>query len=74
LIIITYFDKITFMSQVNPASFFAEVKAELLKVTWPTKEQITRLTGVVVLISVIVGLYVGGLDFIFTKIIEIILK
>jgi len=62
------------MPQINPAKFLAEVKTELLKVTWPTKNEVIRLTGVVIVISLIVGLFVGGLDFIFTKLVEIILK
>lgn len=62
------------MPQVNPAKFITEVKAELLKVTWPTKEQVIRLTTVVIVISLIVGVFVGGLDFIFTKLIELIVK
>ena len=68
------FGKIHFMPQFNPVKFLGEVKTELLKVTWPTKEEVIRLTAVVILISLIVGLFVGGLDFIFTKGIEIILK
>ncbi len=52
----------------------SEVKGELTKVTWPTKSQVIRLTGVVIVISLIVALYVGGLDFTFTKIIELILR
>ncbi len=60
------------MPQVNPARFFSEVKAELLKVTWPTKDEVTRLTAVVIIISLVVGLFLGGLDFIFTKVIELL--
>ena len=55
------------MPQINPAKFFNEVKAELFKVTWPTKDQVVRLTTVVVVISLAVGIFIGGLDFIFTK-------
>lgn len=62
------------MPQINPARFLSEVKAELLKVTWPTKQEVIRLTIVVVVISVIVGTFIGGLDFIFTKAIGLILK
>jgi len=62
------------MPQLNPAKFFTEVKSELLKVTWPTKAEVTRLTAVVIIISVIVGAFLGGLDFIFTKIIELVLR
>lgn len=62
------------MPQANPAKFFGEVKAELLKVTWPTKDEVIRLTVIVVILSLIVGAFVGGLDFVFTKIIELVLK
>ncbi len=62
------------MPQINPAKFFTEVKSELEKVSWPTKNQVIRLTGVVVVISLVVGLFIGGLDFIFTKTVEILIK
>ncbi len=62
------------MPQINPVKFFTEVKAELLKVTWPTKDQVIRLTTVVVVISVVVGLFLGGLDLVFTKLVELIIK
>jgi len=62
------------MPQVNPVKFLGEVKAELLKVTWPTKKQVVRLTTVVVVISVAVGLFIGALDFILTKIMELIVR
>jgi len=62
------------MPQVNPAKFFTEVKSELLKVTWPTKKQVIRLTTVVIVISLAVGLFIGGLDMLFTKAIELIVK
>lgn len=55
------------MPNLNPAKFFNEVKSELEKVTWPTKQQVIKLTLVVVVISLIVGFFLGGLDFIFTK-------
>lgn len=58
----------------SPVTFLKEVKAELLKVTWPTRKQAIRLTIVVLVVSVIVGLYIGILDYILTKITEILLK
>lgn len=62
------------MTPINPAKFFGEVKSELKKVTWPTKDQVIRLTGVVIIISLIVGIFVGGLDLIFTKTMEFVIK
>lgn len=57
-----------------PLAFFRETLGELKKVIWPTKDEVIRLTGVVLIVSIIVGLYVGGLDFIFTKILALFLK
>ncbi|PIS14434.1 preprotein translocase subunit SecE [Candidatus Shapirobacteria bacterium CG09_land_8_20_14_0_10_39_12] len=62
------------MPNINPAKFFTEVKSELLKVTWPTKNQVIRLTTVVIFISLAVGIFIGGLDFVFTKLIGLIVK
>jgi len=49
-------------------TFFNEVKSELLKVTWPKRNDIIKLTLIVFAISGIIGLYVGGLDYLFTKV------
>ncbi len=55
----------------TPVNFFKEVREELKKVVWPSKEEVIRLTGVVVLISIFVGLFLGGADFILTKLFEV---
>lgn len=59
---------------MNPVGFLREVKMELEKVVWPTKRQALELTVLVVVISVIVGVYVGGLDFAFTSIMNALVK
>ncbi len=56
----------------TPVVFFKEVRDELKKVVWPTRDEIIRLTGVVILVSLGVGLFLGGTDFILTKVIELI--
>jgi len=55
-------------------NYLKEVKLELSKVTWPKKNQVIKLTLIVFVISAIVAIYVGGLDFIFTKALEFIVK
>ena len=57
-----------------PVSFFRETRDELKKVVWPTRQETIRLTLVVIIISLIVGIFLGGLDFVFVKIIGIIVK
>ena len=47
-------------------NFFNEVRAELVKVTWPTRDEVVKLTLTVFFVSGILGAYVGGLDYLFT--------
>ncbi|MCL4353251.1 preprotein translocase subunit SecE [Patescibacteria group bacterium] len=57
-----------------PGTFLRETKDELKKVTWPSQKEVVRLTIVVIIVSVAVGLFIGGLDFIFTKLIGLIIR
>jgi len=60
---------------MKPLAFLTEVKAELDKVVWPTREQALNLTALVLVISAIVGAYTGSLDYLFTTILnEVVLK
>lgn len=47
--------------------YLREVKNELAKVSWPTREVATRMTAIVVAASVVVALYIGGLDLAFAS-------
>ena len=54
------------------SKFFRELKAEVKRITWPSKEDTKKAliaVGVVVLIYIVL---VGGLDFIFTNLYELI--
>lgn len=48
--------------------------SELQKVTWPTRQETMKLTIVVVVGSLFVGLYIGGLDIIFAQMLRLITK
>lgn len=50
--------------------FAQESWSELRKVTWPTQEQVIRLTVLVVLISVLVSLYIFAFDNVFHLVID----
>jgi len=54
-------------------TFFSEVRSELSKVTWPSRNEVVRLTLVVFAVSGIIGAYVGGLDYIFTRVLASVL-
>lgn len=59
---------------VAPGRFVKEVVAELKKVTWPTREETIKLTVVVIVISIVVGAYIGGLDSLFVKATTLLFK
>ena len=58
----------------TPVAFIKETIDELKKVTWPKQQEVIRLTVTVLLISLIVGLYIGTLDFTFTNILQMLVK
>jgi preprotein translocase subunit SecE len=58
----------------SPITFGKEAVDEIKKVTWPTRDEIIRLTITVIAISVIVGVFLGGIDFLLTKLFEIIIN
>lgn len=57
----------------NIIEFLKEVKEELGKVAWPSRQQTIRYTVLVVLVAVVVGLFLGGLDYLLTALTAFIL-
>lgn len=51
-------------------SYFSEVLNELKKVTWPKRNEVIQLLSLVLAISAIVAIFVGGVDFGLTKALE----
>jgi preprotein translocase subunit SecE len=47
-------------------NFLKESKTELKKVKWPTLKETLQYTLVVIIISLVVAIYLGGLDYIFS--------
>ena len=50
------------------------IMGELQKVSWPSRQETTKLTIVVVVASLFVGLYIGGLDIVFAQLLRLITK
>jgi preprotein translocase subunit SecE len=49
-------------------TFFGEVRAELKKVTWPSKKEVYATTLVVIVTTVFFGFYLYGLDLVFSQV------
>lgn len=53
--------------------WWRETVGELRKVSWPTTREAWRLTKIVLLVMILMGAVLGGLDFVFTKLIGLVL-
>ena len=54
--------------------FFSEVKRELRKVSWPARKQTMINTLIVIGASIIIAIYLGGLDAVMTWLMGKIVK
>lgn len=50
----------------NLISFLKDVKLELSRVNWPSREQTVKYSLVVIGVSLVFALYLGGLDALFS--------
>lgn len=55
------------------SAYLTEVKEELRQVSWPSRQEATRLTLMVIGVSLLVGAYLGALDYLFTYAIGLII-
>jgi preprotein translocase subunit SecE len=51
-------------------TFLREVRVELGKVSWPTREQMIQYTAVVIGLCLFFALFLGGLDSVFASILK----
>lgn len=62
------------MPATKPVEYVREARAELAKVVWPSREETVKLTGLVIGISLAVGLYIGGIDYILSQLLKILVR
>ena len=53
--------------------FYRETIAELKKVSWPTRAEAISLTRVVLVVILVMGAFLGILDYLFTQLFGLIL-
>ncbi|MFA5096604.1 MAG: preprotein translocase subunit SecE [Candidatus Omnitrophota bacterium] len=58
----------------KPVNFLKEVRAELGKVAWSTRDEILASTMVVIVVTLILGAFIGVLDVILSKLLSILFK
>jgi preprotein translocase subunit SecE len=55
-------------------NFLSDTKAELKKVTWPTKEELKESTRVVIVASLLLTVFIGAVDQVLSRIIKLIFQ
>lgn len=50
------------------ANFLVAVREELKKVTWPTRPELIKATRMIVVLSIVLGLTIGLMDWVLQKI------
>jgi preprotein translocase subunit SecE len=54
--------------------WYRETRAELAKVTWPTREEGLRLTGIVTVVTVIAAIVIFMVDSLFSTLVGLLLN
>ncbi|MEB3430021.1 preprotein translocase subunit SecE [Citroniella saccharovorans] len=66
--------KNTKTSSIKTKGFLSGVVSEFKKVVWPTKKETVNYTLVVIVVSIAVSLFVYLLDFVFTKLLNLLIR
>ena len=54
--------------------FLREVKVELSKVIWPSRLETVKLTTIVIVVTIIVGFFVLGIDYVLAFLLKLITR
>ncbi|MFA4888531.1 MAG: preprotein translocase subunit SecE [Candidatus Omnitrophota bacterium] len=58
----------------KPINFIKEVKIELSKVSWSTRQELTASTLVVISVTCVTGIFIGLIDLLLSKGLSILFK
>jgi len=59
----------------NPVvAYLKQTQAEIHKVHWPNRKEATNLTSVVLAVTVVMSIFLSGLDYLFAQLVRLILS
>lgn len=61
-------------TQSAVSRYIKEVRSEMAKVVWPSREQAINLTLVVMAVMIAMGIFLGLLDYFFGEMIQLLLR
>ncbi len=54
--------------------FFSEVKVELSKVSWPTRQELVGSTWLIIIMTALLAVYIGLVDLALSKLLGILVR
>ncbi len=54
--------------------YLKEVRAELQKVNWPSRKELNASTAIVIFVSVILALFIFGVDNVLSLVLSLVIK
>jgi preprotein translocase subunit SecE len=54
--------------------FVQEVLSEFRKVTWPSRQELISSTAVVIVVTLVLAFFLGGVDIVLARVVERILR
>ena len=54
--------------------YLKETRAELRKVSWPTRQQATNLTIIVLAVTIVMAIFLGVVDLVFAAVIRLLVS
>ena len=54
--------------------FYNEVQSEMKKVSWPTREELTESTVIVMISVAVLAVFIGVVDFVLSRMIPVVLR
>ena len=62
------------MAKVTPVEFMRQVRAETAKVTWPTRRETVMTAVMVVIMTMLLGIFFFAVDWGFSRIVRFLLS
>jgi preprotein translocase subunit SecE len=53
--------------------YLKDTRGEIRKTSWPTREQATKLTLIVLAVTLVMAIFLGALDFVFAQLMRALL-
>lgn len=54
--------------------YLKDTRGEVRKVSWPTRQEATKLTAIVLAVTAAMALFLGALDFLFANLVRLIIS